>query len=142
MATPELVVSAVLKHLNTGQIEDATTCFAQQFTFKDHAIGLEVSDKQRLTQFFEKARELYPVFLLQTRNIFVSGEHVIAEWILQYTITEPFYAGLTRKLSFSLPGASIARVEEGKVATWADYYDGLTSRRTALGAFFTEWVEY
>jgi hypothetical protein len=39
-------------------------------------------------------------------------------------------------------GASIARIEEGKVATWADYYDGLTSRRTALGAFFTEWVEY
>jgi limonene-1,2-epoxide hydrolase len=56
--------------------------------------------------------------------------------------SEPFYAGLTRKLSLSLPGASIARVEEGKVATWADYYDGLTSRRTALGAFFTEWVEY
>jgi len=27
-----------------------------------------------------------------------------------------------------------ARIEEGKIATWANYYDGLTSRRTALSA--------
>ena len=24
---------------------------------------------------------------------------------------------------------------------WADYYDGLTSRRTAVAAHFTEWLE-
>jgi len=95
-----------------------------------------------LTQFFEKARELYPDSLVQTRNIFVSGEHVIAEWILQYTITELFYGGLTRKRPIWLPGVSIARIQEGQIATWADYYDGLISRRTALGALFTEWVEY
>lgn len=74
------MVSAALMHLNDGQIEEATACFAQQFAFKDHGIGLEFSDKQRLTEFFEKARELYPNFFLQTRKIFVSGEHVISRF--------------------------------------------------------------
>lgn len=25
---------------------------------------------------------------------------------------------------------------------WSDYYDHISSRRTALSAFFTEWIEY
>jgi hypothetical protein len=40
-----------------------------------------------------------------------------------------------------LHGASIIRIENGKVSEWSDYYDGLTSRRTALAAQFEEWVE-
>jgi hypothetical protein len=42
----------------------------------------------------------------------------------------------------SLPGASVVRIDSGKITDWADYYDGLTARRTALAAHFTEWVEY
>jgi hypothetical protein len=71
----------------------------------------------------------------------VSGDHVITEWTLQSTLTEPFYGGLTRKVPISVHGASIVRTESGKITEWADYYDGLTSRRTALASFFTEWVE-
>ena len=56
-------------------------------------------------------------------------------------MTEPFYVGLSRKVPISLMGASIVRMENGKITEWADYYDGLTSRRTALASHFTEWVE-
>jgi hypothetical protein len=63
------------------------------------------------------------------------------EWTLKTTVTEPFYGGLSRKLPISLHGVSIARTENQKITYWADYYDGLTSRRTALAAHFEEWVE-
>ena len=33
------------------------------------------------------------------------------------------------------------RIENRNMAEWADYYDGLTPRRTALAAHFEEWVE-
>jgi hypothetical protein len=36
----------------------------------------------------------------------------------------------------SLPGVSVVRVDNGKIADWADYYDGLTARRTALAALY------
>ena len=140
--SPERVISSVLRHLNQGQIEAATASFATEFRFKDHGIGLEFSVKQRLTEFFQKTRELYPDYSLQTDQLFVSGDHVITQWTLKATITEPFYGGLSRKLPLSLPGVSIVHIDNGEIADWADYYDGLTSRRTALAAHFTDWIEY
>jgi hypothetical protein len=56
-------------------------------------------------------------------------------------LTEPFFGGLSRKVPISLHGASMVRIEDGRVKEWSDYYDGLKSRRTALADYFTEWVE-
>jgi hypothetical protein len=66
---------------------------------------------------------------------------VIIEWTLQATLTEPFYGGLSQKVRVSVQGASIVRTSNGKITDWADYYDGLASRRAALASYFTEWVE-
>jgi steroid delta-isomerase-like uncharacterized protein len=141
MAAPEGVALTVLTCLKEGKIDDAIACFVEELTFKDHGIGLDFKDKERLFEFFRATRELYPDSFLETETIFVSGDHVIMEWTLQNTLTEPFYGGLVRKVSISLHGVSIVRTENGKIADWADYYDGLTSRRTALAAHFVEWVD-
>jgi limonene-1,2-epoxide hydrolase len=135
--SPQRVVSAVLRQLNQEQIEDAVAYFTTDFRYKDHGIGLEFRDKERLTEFFRKTRELYPDYFLQADQTFVSCEHVITQWTLQVTIT-----GLTGRIPISIAGVSIVRTDNGTIADWADYYDGLTSRRTALAAHFTEWVEY
>jgi hypothetical protein len=137
----ESVVLAALTYLKNGKIGDAIACFAEEFTFKDHGMGLEFKDKERLSEFFQKTQELYPDSLLLTDTIFVSGDDVITEWTLQVTLTEPFYGGLSRKVPVTVHGASIVRTDNGKIADWADYYDGLVSRRTALASYFTDWVE-
>jgi SnoaL-like polyketide cyclase len=95
----------------------------------------------RLAEFFEKTRELYPDAALQTNAIFANGDHLITEWTLKATLTEPFWGRLKRNVKVCLHGASIVRIDNGKITDWADYYDGLTSRRTALASHFTEWVE-
>jgi hypothetical protein len=79
---------------------------------------------------------------VQADQTFVSGEHVITQWTLQVTVSEPFYAGFTRRIPVSIAGVSIVRIDDGKIADWADYYDGLTARRAALAEYFTEWIEY
>jgi SnoaL-like polyketide cyclase len=137
----ESVVLAALTYLKNGKIGDAIACFAEEFTFKDHGMGLEFKDKERLSEFFQKTQELYPDSLLLTDTIFVIGDDVITEWTLQATLTEPFYGGLSRKVPVTVHGASIVRTNNGKIADWADYYDGLVSRRTALASYFTDWVE-
>jgi len=113
--SPQRTVSAVLKQLNQEQIEGAVAFFTPDFRYKDHGIGLEFRDKERLTEFFRKTRELYPDYFLQTYQTFVSGEHVITQWTLQVTITEPFYAGLTRRIPISIAGVSIALTDNGKI---------------------------
>ena len=141
MAASEEVVLSVLTHVKNGRIEDAIAGFAEEFRFQDHGIGLEFKEKERLAEFLHKTRELYPNSFLQTDTIFVRGDHVVTEWTLQTTLTEPFYGGLTRKVQVSLRGVSVVRTDNGKITDWSDYYDGLASRRTALASYFTEWVE-
>ena len=140
-AASEGMVLTVLSHLKNGKIEEALAEFAQEFRFKDHGIGLEFKDKQRLAEFFYKTRELYPDSVLHTDTIFDADNRMITEWTLRFTLTEPFYGGLKRTVKVFVHGASIVRIENSKISDWADYYDGLTSRRTALASHFTEWVE-
>jgi steroid delta-isomerase-like uncharacterized protein len=141
MAAQEGMVLTVLTHLKSARIAEAIACFAEEFEFKDRGIGLEFKNRERLAEFFLKTRELYPDSSLHTDRIFPSGNHVITEWTLQTTLTEPFYGGLSRKVPISLHGASVVHIENGKITGWSDYYDGLASRRTALASYFTEWVE-
>jgi len=139
----ELILS-VLRDLRNGHVEDATSRFAGEFRFKDHGMKLEFKDEERLSEFFQKTRELYPDSVLHTDTILVSGNHVITEWTLRTILTEPtgpFYGGFTWRFPVSLHGASIVRIENGRITDWTDYYDGLTSRRTALASYFTEWIE-
>jgi steroid delta-isomerase-like uncharacterized protein len=141
-AAPDKIVLIAISHFNEGTIEDAVALFADQFSFKDHGIQLEFNTKERLTEFFQKARELYPDMLLQIDTIFVSGDRALTEWTLQATLLEPFFGNSKRKVPISLHGASVVRAENGRITSWSDYYDGLISRRTSLASYFTEWVEY
>ena len=141
IAEAEGPVETVLTALREGHIDNAVNQFSERFAFNDYGSGLEFRDKARLAEFFEKARELYPDSFLQTNRVFVSGDHVITEWTLRVTVTEPFYAGLTRRVPISMPGVSVVRMDNGKISEWSDYYDGLTSRRTALASHFTDWIE-
>lgn len=84
------VIYAAITQLNEGQVEDATASFADEFRFKDHGIGLEFTDKSRLTEFFQKARELYPDYVQRLDRTLVCGDYAIAQWTLEVTITEPF----------------------------------------------------
>jgi steroid delta-isomerase-like uncharacterized protein len=140
-AIPSELVQAVLTNLQEGKMNEGIACFARNFRFNDRGIGLEFKDRERLAEFFKKARELYPDSSLKTDRILMSGDYVVTEWTLRTTLNEPFYGGLSRKLTISLPGVSIARIENGKITDWSDYYDGLTARRTALAAHFVKWVE-
>jgi len=135
------LVAGVLTHLNKGEIADATAYFADECQFSDHGLQLQFTNRRRLSEFFQKARELYPDSSWQTDRILVSGDQVTAEWTLRTTVTEPFHGWLSRKVPIELHGVSIVRTENGRIIDWTDYYDGLRARRTALGAYFEEWVE-
>jgi steroid delta-isomerase-like uncharacterized protein len=137
----ESLVLRVLAELKNGQIREAVNDFGDKFKFTDYGIGVEFDGRERLTEFFQKTRELYPDSVLTTETIFVSREDVITQWTVRKTISEPYFGGQTRKVPVVIHGVSVVRTEDGKITRWSDYYDGLTARRTALGAYFTDWVE-
>jgi steroid delta-isomerase-like uncharacterized protein len=138
----EETVLNTLRQLKDGNIEDALAEFAETFSFNDRALGLDFTDKEQLREFFRKERELYPDSSCQITRIVAAGEYVVAEWLMEYSIKEPFYGNIVRDVPVSVQGVSIVRSADGKITEWRDYYDGLVSRRSALTSYFTDWIEY
>ena len=86
--------------------------FNDEFTFNDHALGLAFTDKTRLTEFFQKSRELFPDTVVTVTSTFESGNHTIAEWKLAATETVPYGSGsMYFRRPFSLIGVSVVQIE-------------------------------
>jgi steroid delta-isomerase-like uncharacterized protein len=137
------ILLSVVAALTGGKISEAVAAFNDQFTFTDNALGLAFSDKNRLTEFFQKSRELFPDTEVVVTSTFESGDRVIPEWKLTATEVVP-YLGLRTtsfRRPFSLPGVSVVEIKHARIVNWSDYYDLPTSRRMGLGAFFEEWIE-
>jgi hypothetical protein len=138
---PVDVLQSVLDALNHQDISSAIDEFADDFAFKDHALDLEFTDKERLTEFFQKSFELFPDTVVELISTFECGDYAIGEWKLTSTQIEQF-GSRSYRFPIVLRGSTIVQIENGRVTHWSDYYDQLASRRTKLGAFFEEWIEY
>ena len=139
--TSDRILQTALAAWRQGNSVEIVDQFNDQFTFTDHALGLEFKDKGRLIEFLAKIRERFPDSERRDNTIFSSGERVITEWTLTATQTEPFLGGQLRKVPICVRGISVVQIKNGKISQWSDYYDELKSRRYGVAAFFTEWVE-
>ena len=139
--TPDRILQTALAAWRQGNFVEVVDQFNDQFTFSDHALELQFKDKGRLTEFLAKIRERFPDYERRDTTIFSSGDRVISEWTLTATQTEPFLGGHLRKVPICVRGISDVQIKNGKISQWSDYYDQLKSRRYAVAAWFTEWIE-
>jgi len=142
VSAPKRILQSVLAALNEGKISKAVDQFDDHFTFTDHALDLEFTDKGRLVEFFQKSRELFPDTVVEVDSTFQCGDYVIAEWKLTATTQTVPYGSTRFAIPISLRGTSIVRVENRRITHWSDYYDRNRSWRFSLAAFFTEWIEH
>jgi steroid delta-isomerase-like uncharacterized protein len=139
--TSDRILQAALAAWKQDNFVEVIDHFNDQFTFTDHALGLEFKDKGRLTEFLAKTRELFPDSERRDNTIFSGWDRVISEWTITATKTEPFLDGRLRKVPISARGISVVQIQNGKISQWSDYYDQMRSRRYDLAAWFTEWIE-
>jgi steroid delta-isomerase-like uncharacterized protein len=139
--TPDPILQTALAAWRQGNFVEVVDQFNDQFTFSDHALELQFKDKGRLTEFLAKIRERFPDYERRDTTIFSNGDRVISEWTLTATRTEPFLGGHLRKVPICVRGISDVQIKNGKISQWSDYYDQLKSRRYAVAAWFTEWIE-
>jgi len=135
------ILQIALAAWREGNLVAAVDQFNDQFTFTDHALGLEFKDKGRLTEFWVKIGERFPDFKRCDNTTFSTGDRVISEWTLTATQTEQFLGGRLRKVPICVRGISVVQIKDGKISQWSDYYDQLKSRRYGVAALFTDWIE-
>ena len=139
--TPNGILHAFLAAWWHGDVGEAADLFSDRFTLTDQALGLEFKDKEHLTEFLARTRELFPDTQRTDNTIISSEDGVISEWTLTATMSEPFLGGLMRKVPIRVQGMSVVQMQNGKITRWSDYYDQQTARRYGLASRFTEWTE-
>jgi steroid delta-isomerase-like uncharacterized protein len=132
--TPNRILQIALAAWRQGNLVELIEQFNNQFTFTDHAFGLEFKDKERLTEFLAKIQERFPDSVRRDNTIFSSGDRVITEWTLTATHAEPFLDGRPRKVPVSVQGISVVQTKNGKISQWSEYYDQIKSRRYSVAA--------
>jgi hypothetical protein len=100
----EQILRCVLKALNEGRIADAIAQFDDHFSFNDHALDLEFTQKERLSQFFDKLRELFADSHVEVESISECGDHVIAKWKLTASQNQDHGGYGRRRARISLEG--------------------------------------
>jgi steroid delta-isomerase-like uncharacterized protein len=136
------ILKSMLTFYNEGRVADFVDEFDADFTFTDHALDLQFSEKDRLTEFLQKSRELFPDSVIEVRSAFESDDAAMAEWKLTATETASFSGSTKLRLPISFSGVTLVQFHKNKITHWSDYYDQLTSRRVALAAAFADWIEY
>jgi steroid delta-isomerase-like uncharacterized protein len=139
--TPDRILQTALAAWRQRNFVEVVDQFNDQFTFTDHALGLEFKDKGRLTEFLAKIGERFPDSERRDNTIFSGGDRVISEWTLTATKTEPFLGGRLRKVPICVQGISVVQIKNGKISQWSDYYDQLKSQRYGVAALLTDWIE-
>ena len=130
-----------LHALVEGDIDKALGQFGDQFTFTDHSLGLEFTEKDRLREYFVKTGELFPESERTDHTVLSHGDVIVSEWTLAATLSEPFLNGSFRRLKIEAHGVSVVRVSEGRIVEWSEYYDQIRSGFYRLAGQFTDWVE-
>ena len=137
---PGAKLDSMLAALGDGKISEFVQRFDDEFKYIDHALNLEFKEKGRLIEFLKKSRERFPDTKVEVVSTFESGSSAIAEWRVTATEKAP-YGSMQVRLPVSFSGVSIAQFRNEKIVHWTDYYDQAKSRRVAVAAYFTDWIE-
>lgn len=134
------ILRSILAALGKWKITEFVEGFGDHFTYTDHALNLQFTDKGGLSEFLRKSREQFPDAKVEVGSTFESGNSAIAEW--RVTATEKVaYGSMQVRLPISFSGASITQIRNKRIVRWSDYYDQAQSRRIGVAAYFTDWIE-
>src|SRR4030081_3489641 len=108
--TSDRILQIALAAWRQGNFVEVVDQFNDQFTFTDHALGLEFKDKGRMIEFLAKIRERFPDSERRDNTIFSSGDRVICEWTLTAKQTDPFLGGQLRKLAICFRAIFVVQI--------------------------------
>jgi steroid delta-isomerase-like uncharacterized protein len=97
--------------------------FADDAIYEDAALGHVMRGRQEIKSFLRENFSAVPDFKVELTRVFSNKDMAACEWIMSGTQTGD-YSGLpaTGK-SFSVRGASVVLLENGKIKNWTDYYN-------------------
>lgn len=107
---------------STQNINAILSFFSEDCLYEDIALGAVNSGKGQLEAFLRGTFAAIPDFRIEQKAILSSGDRAASEWIMSGTQTGAFPGIPARGKRFSVRGASMIELYQGKIRRNADYW--------------------
>lgn len=119
----ENLMKASLAAVNSRDIEKFLSFYTDDCVYEDIAVGKVNRGKEELKAFFTAMFVWSPDVKIEEKSIFSSGDWVATEWVMTGTHTGDLPEMSATGKSFSIRGASIIQLRDGKVSRQSDYWN-------------------
>ncbi len=132
--TPDAVagVLAAFEAAWNGDPAAAADLVAEDVEYLEVPSGRLSQGPEEIVAWIEETRAWAPDFTIRTRDIVISGDRATWEWVMEGTQTGEWPEIGTTNRRFSVPGVSVIRMRDGRIASCRDYWD-MQDLMTQLG---------
>jgi steroid delta-isomerase-like uncharacterized protein len=114
---------------NAHDLDKIVSFFTEDCVYENIPRGQTYRGKDELNAWAKGAFDAMPDFKLEVTSLFVSGEWAACEWVMTGTQTGALPDLPATGKSFSVRGATIAQLKDGRILRNADYWDAATFLR-------------
>jgi steroid delta-isomerase-like uncharacterized protein len=114
---------------NAHEVEGVLSYFTDDIVFEDLGGTRVVRGKAKMRTWINETLSAFPDFRTDLKSLFVSGEWAGSEWVASGTLKGQLHHLNPTNKSYSVRGASIMELRDGKIKRNVDYYDSATMIR-------------
>lgn len=108
---------------SSHDVERIASFFTDDCSYEDVALGIVNRGKEQLRAFADGTFAAFPDFAIEPRSSFAAGGWTATEWVMSGTHRGDLPGLPATGKRFSVRGASIMELEEGKIRRNSDYWD-------------------
>jgi steroid delta-isomerase-like uncharacterized protein len=114
---------------NAHEVEKVLSYFTDDIVFKDLGGERVMRGKAQMRTWINETLSAFPDFRTDVKSLFVSGKWAGSEWVASGTLKGRLHHLKPTGRSYSVRGASIIELSNGKIKRNVDYYDSATMIR-------------
>ena len=108
---------------NTHGVERILSYFTDDIVFEDLGGARVIRGKAQMRTWVNETLSAFPDFRTDVKSLFVSGRRAGSEWVATGTLKGRLHHLKPTGKSYSVRGASITELRDGKIKRNVDYYD-------------------
>jgi len=108
---------------NAHDVEKILSYFTDDIVFEDLGGARVISGKAQMRTWITETLSAFPDFRTDVKSLFVSGRWAGSEWVATGTFKGRLHHLKPTGKSYSVQGASITELRDGKIKRNVDYYD-------------------
>ena len=120
---PEQMLEDFAAAWSQRDVDKILSYYTDDCVYEDVALGRVMRGREEIRTFIEELFRAVPDFRIEHREALVSGEGGAAEWVISGTHTSDLPGLPATGRRFSIRGASVLELQDGKIRRISDYWD-------------------